>query len=135
LIGDSLDAAKDAVKRANGRETNPDETPVFESFGINGRGADSISAKLNKAIRKAGVPESPRLTAYSFRHTMKEALRSAGVPDHVQRRLLGHAGQGVADRYGSRHARLAEAKSAIAEAMKHLGDVDDAIYSARERLK
>jgi integrase len=137
LIGDALEAAKDAAKRATARvgEANADETAVFGSFGINGRGADSISAKLNKAVRKAGVPNSPRLTAYSFRHTLKEALRSAGVVDHVQRRLLGHAGQGVADRYGSRHVRLAEARDALTMAMEHLGDVDDAIYSAKERMR
>lgn len=137
LVGDALDAAKDAYQRASVRSkgTNPDNVPLFKSFGINGRGADSISAKLNKAIRAAGVPNSPRLVAYSFRHCMKEALRSGGVADHVQRRLLGHAGQGVADRYGSPHARLAEAHDAMTAAMNHLGDVDPAIYSAKERIK
>lgn len=137
LVGDALDAARDAYQRASVRSkgTNPDSTPLFKGFGINGRGADSISAKLNKAIRAAGVPNSTRLVAYSFRHTMKEALRSAGVADHVQRRLLGHAGQGVADRYGSPHARLAEARDALESAMGFLGDVDPAIYSARERPK
>lgn len=136
LVGEALDAAKDAVKRATarGEKSSPDETALFASFGINDRGADSISAKLNKAIRKAGVPKSKRLTAYSYRHTMKEALRAAGVVDHVQRRVMGHAGQGVADRYGSRHARLQEAQQALTAAMEHLGDVDDAIYSAKERL-
>ena len=71
LIGEVLDAAKDAVKRATARvgEANADQTAVFGSFGINGRGADSISAKLNKAIRKAGVPKSPRLTAWKRRRT------------------------------------------------------------------
>ena len=137
LLGDALEAAKDAEKRARlraGKGHNADDVPVFASFGIGDRGADSISAKLNKAIRKAGVPKSPRLVAYSFRHTMKEALRSAGVADHVQRRLLGHAGQGVADRYGSPAARLSEVHDALQAAMGHLGDVDAAIYSNRERV-
>ncbi|NQU55971.1 MAG: tyrosine-type recombinase/integrase [Rhodospirillales bacterium] len=137
LIGDALDAARDAYERATAKaeKANADDTPLFKSFGAGGRGADSISAKLNKAIRSAGVPNSPRLVAYSFRHTMKESLRSAGVADHIQRRLLGHAGHGVADRYGSRHVRLAEAKDALTAAVDYLGDVDDAIYSAKERLK
>ena len=65
---------------------------------------------------------------------MKEALRAASVPDHVQRRLLGHAGAGVADRYGSPRARLSEVRDALVAAMEHLGDVDDSIYSERERL-
>ena len=139
LVGDAMAAARDAVKRANrrtkGSRKNADQIPLFGSWGINGRNADSISAKLNKAIRKAGVPKSKRLTAYSFRHTVKEALRSAAVVDHVQRRLMGHAGQGVADRYGSPRARLAEARDALTAAMEHLGDVDSAIYTAAERIE
>jgi len=132
LIGEALEAAKDAKARA--KNADPDTTQLFETFGKGGRGADWISSKVNKAIRAAGVPNSRRLTGYSYRHTMKEALRSGGIADHVQRRLLGHAGQGVADRYGSRHARLAEARDAIAAAMNYLGDVDGAIYRADEMV-
>lgn len=85
LIADALDATKDTVKRAKvkSKRKKPEHVPLFASFGINGRGADSISAKLNKAIRTAGVPKSTRLVAYSFRHTMKEALRCAGVSDRA----------------------------------------------------
>ncbi len=119
--------------RAKGK--SPDDVPLFASFGASDRGADFISAKLNKAIRSAGIKKSPRLVAYSYRHTLKEALRSAGVADHIQRRLLGHAGHGVAARYGSPRARLSEAKTALAAAMKCLGDIDDAIYSEAERMK
>jgi len=133
LIGDALTAAKDALTRAQGG--SPDTSPVFSSFGISGRGADSISAKINKALRSAGIPKSPRLTGYSFRHTIKESLRSAGVADHIQRRVLGHAGQGVADRYGSPRARLTEARDALTAALDHLGDVDPSIYSERERFE
>lgn len=136
LVGEALEVARDAVKRAKARSrgAEPEAVPLFTGFGASGRGADSISAKLNKAIRAAGVPRSPRLVAYSYRHTIKEALRSAGVADHVQRRVLGHAGHGVADRYGSPQGRLAEARDALVAAMAHLGDVDPAIYGARERL-
>lgn len=135
LIGAALDAAKDAVKGAVARSKGkaPDHVALFTSFRLD-RGADSISAKLNKCIRSAGVPKSPRLVAYSYRHTLKEALRSAGVADHVQRRLLGHAGHGVADRYGSPRARLSEAMDALEAALECLGDVDDSIFSERERL-
>ena len=132
LVGEALDAARDALKRAPGK--NPDTTPLFASFRLD-RGADSISAKLNKCIRSSGVPKSPKLVAYSYRHTIKEALRSAGVADHIQRRLLGHAGHGVADRYGSPRARLSEAKDALVAAIECLGDVDDSIYSEKERMK
>lgn len=136
LVDDALVAARDAVRRAGVRAKGvpADRAPLFRGFNTNGRGADAISAKVNKAIRAAGVPKSPRLVAYSFRHTIKEALRSAGVSDHVQRRILGHAGHGVADRYGSTQLRLAEARDALQAAMEHLGDVDDKVYGPVERL-
>jgi integrase len=135
LVGEALEAARDAYKRAmlQSKGRNPDDIALFKSFGISGRGADSISAKLNKAIRAAGVPKSPRLTAYSFRHTIKEALRSASIPDHIQRRIMGHSGHGVADNYGSPKARLSEARAALELAMDHLGDIDPVIYGHRER--
>jgi integrase len=137
LVGDALQGARDACRLARLRSprTNPDRLALFTSFRTDGRGADTVSAKLNKAIRAAGIPKSPRLVSYSYRHTMKEALRSAGVADHVQRRLLGHAGHGVADRYGSPHGRLAEARDALVRAMDHLGDVDERIYRADERVQ
>ncbi|MEX2650164.1 MAG: hypothetical protein WD673_14225 [Alphaproteobacteria bacterium] len=137
LVAEALDAMRDVVKRARAtsRGQEPETVRLFVGFGIGGRGADSISAKLNKAIRAAGVPKSPRLTAYSYRHTMKEALRSASVADHVQRRVLGHSGEGVADRYGSPSARLAGTRDALVAAMEHLGDVDSAIYGPAERVK
>ena len=136
LIGTALDAARAALKHAQRRSSrkSADENPLFTSFRLD-RGADSISAKLNKCIRAAGVPKSPRLVAYSYRHTLKEALRSAGVADHIQRRLLGHAGHGVADRYGSPRARLSKAKTALVAALEFLGDVDSSIYSEQERIK
>ena len=87
LVGKALDAAKDAVMRAKvyAKGKLPEQVQVFQSYNQGERGADSISAKINNVIRRAGIPKSPRLVAYSYRHTMKEALRSAGVADHVQR--------------------------------------------------
>jgi hypothetical protein len=41
----------------------------------------------------------------------------------------------VADRYGSPQIRLAEARDAMEKALEHLGNVDDSIYSERERMK
>lgn len=136
LVGEALAAARDARKRAAVRSKgkDPDAVPVFAGYGRMGRGGDGLSAKLNRAIRAAGIPRSSRLTAYSFRHTLKEALRSAGVADHVQRRILGHAGAGVADRYGSPSGRLTETRDALQAAIGHLGDVDDAIFSTKERI-
>ena len=137
LIGEALDAARDAYTRAQTRADgkSSDDAALFESFGEGIKAADAISAKLSKMIRAAGVPKSRRLTSYSFRHTIKEALRSAGVADHVQRRIMGHSGHGVADRYGSNELRLEEARDNMEKALEHLGDVDDSIYNERERMK
>jgi integrase len=136
LIGVALDAAHDAVRRARRKGKPADEVQVFPGFGggPDGRGADSISAKLNKAIRAAGVPKSPRLVAYSYRHTIKEALRAAGVAEHVQRRLLGHSGRHGADNYGSPATRFKEVHAALAKALECLGDVEPSIYSKKERV-
>jgi integrase len=50
-------------------------------------------------LRSLGITDR-RLTFHSFRHTMKDALRAARVPDAEQRAILGHSGVGVADGYG-----------------------------------
>ena len=85
--------------------------------------------------KAAGIKKSKRLSAYSLRHTFAEAMRSAGVLNHTQDRLLGHTVPGIAGKYGSHRALLAESKAAIEKAMEHLGDVDSAIYSEAERIK
>lgn len=121
LVGDALTAAKDAHKRAlvRSKGKSHDLVPVFTSYGANGRGADWISAKINAAIRRAGVTDK-KLVAYSYRHTLKDAMRAAKVPEHIQRALLGHAGKGSADNYGSREW-LTESRDAIEAALRCLG--------------
>ena len=140
LIGVALEAATDAHKRAmarvKGGKMSADKVPLFEDFGMNDRGADAISRKCNVCIRAAGVPKSRRLSAYSYRHTLKEALRAAGVLNHIQDRIMGHSGEGkISARYGSPRAHLSEARDALIAAMEHLGSVDDSIYSEKERMK
>jgi integrase len=51
-------------------------------------------------LRKDAGITDPRLVFHSIRHTVKDRLRAARVPEAEQRALLGHAGQGVADSYG-----------------------------------
>lgn len=138
LIGVALDAAQDAVRRATARADgkSADHVALFASFKAGTRGADVISTKLNSAIRAAGVPRSPRLVAYSFRHGIKESLRSAGILNHIQDRIMGYAGEGaISDRYGSPRARLTETRDALKKALEFLGDVDSSIYSEAERVK
>ncbi len=137
LIGTALKAAKNAValavERAEGK--SPDKTQLFAGFRPGEREADGMGKNLNNAIRRAGVPKSPRLSAYSFRHTLAEALKSANIPPHLQDRLLGHAGGKMSARYGASRGRLVDARDAILAAMPFLGDVDDSIYSEQERMK
>lgn len=136
LIGDALEAVKDAlshtVDRALGEKA--EYVALFTVFGQKGRGADAISQNVNKAVRKAGVPKSKRLSGYSFRHTMKEALREANIPETIQRRLLGHSGEGVASRYGSKHGKLAVLREALIAALPHLGDIERSNYTTAEWL-
>ncbi len=96
------------------------------------KAADNMSAKLCKALRVAGVPKSPRLTAYSFRHSFKQALRESGALKHLADELMGHSGEtGSAGVYGS-DGLLAAKRNALVEAQRWLGLVEVSRYSAAE---
>lgn len=130
LVGDALVAATEAVRGLH----RPKEQ-VFEGYDYWGRGGDSMSAKLNKVLRAAGIPKSPRLTAKSLRHSVAEALRAAGAPEHVNRRILGHAASDPHARYGTPSERLSEAQKWLEAAVDRLGEIDDLVYGPRERMK
>lgn len=51
-----------------------------------------------------------RMVFHSFRHTFKDYARHAGIADGIQREIMGHSGEDVADDYGSGHSlyRLVE---------------------------
>lgn len=53
----------------------------------------------------------PRLKFHSFRHTFKDNARHLGMIEGIQRQIMGHSGEAVADEYGSGHSlyRLVEA--------------------------
>ena len=126
LVGISLEAATDALERATGRG-------MFDCYGASGRGADNISIRINAALRRAGIPRSPRLTSYSFRHGLAEALGAAGVQDDLKRRLMGHAARDVHGVYGATEPQLVDARAAMLAAMEHLGDINPLVYSEQER--
>ncbi len=138
LVGVAFEAMTEAMSHAKARTTgeSPDTAKLFEGFGGKG-GADAklISKNINKAVHAAGIPTGGRLSAYSYRHTFAESLRSADIPSHTTDRLMGHTIPGIAGRYGTSRALLTEAKSAIEKALDHLGRVDESIYSERERMK
>lgn len=138
LVGVALEAMTEAVSEAMARTSgeSPDTAKLFAGFGgKTGQDAKLISKNINKAINAAGIPKGGRLSAYSYRHSFEEALRSANIPSHMTDRLMGHTIPGIAGRYGSPRARLSEARDAIEKALDHLGRVDDSIYSERERMK
>lgn len=66
------------------------------------------SKRVNEWLRnvaKTGGPSfrwasDPRLSYHSARHTVKDRLRAARVPEVEQRALMGHSSNGVADGYG-----------------------------------
>ena len=84
----------------------------------------SLSARLNKGLRSAGIPQSPQLTAYSFRHTIEEALRVTGATFDVQQAILGHAKRTSTERYGARHVSLERLRDGLITASTTI-DVDD----------
>ena len=135
LVGDALDAIMDALSYTVDRAlaAKPEDVKLFSRYGAGGGEADGLSASVNKAIRKAGVPKSTRLTGYSFRHTFVEALKEADTAPTVQNRLVGHTGQGVGNKlYGSKYGKMVELKKALVAAIPHLGDIERGNYNSDE---
>jgi integrase len=62
--------------------------------------AHYYSRRVNPWLRKAAGITDPRLSYHSARHTVKDRLRAARVPEPEQRALMGHGANGVADGYG-----------------------------------
>lgn len=112
LLGDTLSAAQKALS-----ELPPDATFLFPRYARL-RGPDAASAALMKHLRK--LTSDPKHTVHSLRHTMKGRLLRAGVGKQVQDLLLGHAGQGEGERYGSEADRLAVVEKAL-RAVAELG--------------
>jgi len=101
--------------------------PIFREKN---RDTNNVSAKINKAIRAAGVPKSPKLVGYSFRHAMKEALVAADVPDSIQRYLMGHSDTSISSHYGSPARDLGKLKKHLDNAIRFLGDVPEGTYDS-----
>jgi integrase len=104
LIGDALDAAKAALKAAEG------EVYLFPRF-IKRRGTDNCSTQLMTRVRK--VTTNPKHVVHSLRHNMKDALRLAGVSKTDQDLILGHASPSIGETYGGEEVRLQVAHRAL----------------------
>jgi integrase len=108
LIGDALEAAREAVKLAEG------EHMLFPRYAHEG-GPDAASQALMKHLRKETT--NRRHVVYSLRHNMKDYLVSAGVPERDEHRILGHSLGGVGNRvYGGDEAKLKAATEAMERA-------------------
>ena len=51
-------------------------------------------------MRKDCGIDDKRIVFHSFRHSLKDAARECGVPEELQRAIMGHSQQGVAGSYG-----------------------------------
>lgn len=65
---------------------------------------------FSRYLRTVCLVADPRMVFHSFRHTFKDYARHAGILDGIQRQIMGHSGEDVADDYGSGHSlhRLVE---------------------------
>jgi len=108
LVGDALEAAKEAVELADG------ERMLFPRYAHEG-GPDAVSQALMKHLRQ--FTSNKRHVVYSLRHNMKDYLVSAGVPERDEHRILGHSLGGVGNRvYGGDEAKLKVATEAMKRA-------------------
>jgi integrase len=105
LIGDALDAAREAVRATNGRF-------LFPNYAER---RTQASAALMKQVR--AVVADPKVTIHSLRHTIKDRLISAEVPTGVQDLILGQSSGAVSENYGGPLSRLKVAKRALEKAL------------------
>ncbi len=125
LIGPALDAAKAAMN-------NPKlKLGLFFDKPVD---ATSVSNRLNAAIRRAGVPQTKRLTVYSFRHTVVAALRLTGAPSDIARYLMGHRNIDSHSKYGSPTPLLSQLHGCLTVALRRLGDVALSDFREDERM-
>ena len=127
LLGRALTAAQEAVDAASG------EFVFVRAMKTNT--AQTISAKCNAVIRAAGIPRSRRLSAYSFRHGIGEAMKVAKLSEDVRKYVLGHARKSVTEGYGSSAPMRADLAKDLAKAHACLGQVDDSIYEPEELMR
>ncbi|MCE4225913.1 tyrosine-type recombinase/integrase [Methylobacterium sp. C25] len=96
LVGEALWAATEALKAVQG---NPEKGPwLFPRYASDNQiNANSASAVINKWLKKTLKIDK---TSHSFRHTMRDRLRHAGVPQEFQDLIGGWGKRSVAQSYG-----------------------------------
>jgi integrase len=123
LVGEGLELLRVHRRTSGGRGA------VFSTSAQN---FHSLSARLTKAVRAAGVPKSTRLTAYSSRHTFEEAMRVAGVEYDLQQYLMGHANRNMTDSYGASQPLMGRLRAAVEKALPERGKVGEGNYREDE---
>lgn len=95
LVGEALWAAQQAMTTAGDH--------LFPVFQPRKAGAmfnpNSASAALNKCLKENGLARTGQ-GLHSFRHTLVDRLRDAGVPKDVREQIGGWKSQGVSESYG-----------------------------------
>jgi integrase len=122
LIGEAMQAAEALADARKSGWLFPSLAPKDGSGNEN----PALSTRVNKVIRAAGVPKSRALVAYSFRHTMIEALDQVpSISFKVRERTVG---RGNTDQYGAKEQPLEVTLEAMSAAIPLLGRVDDVMY-------
>jgi integrase len=70
--------------------------------------ADSFSAIANKCLDSAGLRPTRAHSVYSLRHTFKDRMIAAGIPERIQDELMGHTLKGMPYGNGSTLRHRAE---------------------------
>lgn len=125
LVGAALETMRDAMR-------SPAGVGVFYADPVK---EQNLSDALNMGLRRVGIASSGRLSAGSFRHGMKQALRQSGCREDVARYLQGHAGGAVADNYGSHIPLLTELRNALEAAIPQLGNVNTRMFDRPGELQ
>ena len=74
----------------------PQDGPLFP--GLNSK---AYTPRFGRMLDKIGL-DDPNLVFHSFRHTFKDACRTAGIQEEVHDALTGHSNVSVGRKYGSR---------------------------------
>jgi integrase len=108
LIGEALEAAKEAVKAAGPGPF------LFQRYG-RVRGSDAASAALMKHVR--AITDNPKIAVHSLRHTMEDRLSRARIDEFDRNLILGHTRGSMSERYGGPDARLEAAAAGLKAAL------------------
>jgi integrase len=122
LTGDALAVMEEAI-------ASPGQQTLFVgSFNPN-----THSANVNALIRNAGVPKSPRLVGYSFRHGFQSALGDTGMLDTaLVDYSMGHAQNKIGNVYQPPYRELTRLRDAFIAAEQHRGNIIPQVYTEEE---